>query len=122
MAGKAIPSLKLSAEGIKKANEALTNSFVTKSDLATHISNSRRNKKGASPKNTTAISRTTIDEFFDGSPKNAKIFKEICAALKLKWQDVKADVPEGCEPQPLASLPANIQTRNISSQVNDLDG
>ncbi|MEG4586311.1 NACHT domain-containing protein [Microcoleus sp. MOSTC5] len=122
MAGKAIPSLKLSTDGIKKANEALANSFVTKSELATHISNSRRNKKGASPKNTTAISRTTIDEFFDGSPKNAKIFKEICAALDLNWQDVKADVPEGCEPQPLASLPANIQTRNISSQVNDLDG
>jgi predicted NACHT family NTPase len=122
MAGKAIPSLKLSTEGIKKAKEALANLFVTKSELATHISTSRRNKKGASPKNTTAISRTTIDEFFDGSPKNAKIFKEICAALKLKWQDVKTDVPEGCEPQPLASLPANIQTRNISSQVNDLDG
>jgi len=120
MAGQVGRTLKLSAEGIKKANEALAKSFVTKSELATHISNSRTKKKGASARNTTGMSRTTIDEFFDGSPKNAKIFKEICAALKLEWQDV-ADVAGQCEPQPLASLPTNIQTRNTSNQVQDID-
>jgi predicted NACHT family NTPase len=120
MAGQVGRTLKLSAEGIKKANEALANSFVTKSELATYISNSRTKKKGASGKNTTGISRTTIDEFFDGTPKNAQIFKEICAALKLEWQDV-ADVAGRCEPQPLASLPTSIQTRNTSNQVQDID-
>jgi predicted NACHT family NTPase len=120
MTGQVGQSLKLSAEGIKKANEALANSFVTKSALATDISNSRTKNKGASGKNTTGISRTTIDEFFDGSPKNAKIFQEICTALKLNWKDV-ADLPGRCEPQPLASLPANIQTGNTLNQVKDID-
>ncbi|MEB3181001.1 MAG: NACHT domain-containing protein [Nostocaceae cyanobacterium] len=120
MAGQVGQSLKLSAEGIKKANEALAKSFVTKSELATHISNSRTKKKGASARNTTGISRTTIDQFFDGSPKNAKIFQEICAALKLNWQDV-ADLPGQYETQPLASLPTSIETINTSNQVKDID-
>ncbi|MCU0546473.1 MAG: AAA family ATPase [Oscillatoriaceae cyanobacterium Prado104] len=119
MAGQVGRSLKLSTEGIKKANEALANSFVTKSDLATHISNSRTKKKGASARNTTGISRTTIDEFFDGTPKNANIFKEICAALKLKWQDV-ADVAGQCEPQPLASFLVNSQPSNRLIRLEEL--
>jgi KaiC/GvpD/RAD55 family RecA-like ATPase len=119
MAGQVGRSLKLSTEGIKKANEALANSFVTKSDLATHISNSRTKKKGASARNTTGISRTTIDAFFDGTPKNANIFKEICAALKLKWQDV-ADVAGRCEPQPLASFSVNSQPSNRLIRLEEL--
>ena len=119
MAGQVGRSLKLSTEGIKKANQALANSFVTKSDLATHISNSRTKKKGASARNTTGISRTTIDEFFDGTPKNANIFKEICAALKLKWQDV-ADVAGRCEPQPLASFSVNSQPSNRLIRLEEL--
>ncbi|MEG4998623.1 NACHT domain-containing protein [Microcoleus sp. B4-D4] len=117
MTGQVGRSLKLSTTGIQKANESLANSFVTKSDLAAHISATRANKKGASGKDTVGISRTTIDEFFDGAPKSAKVFKEICAALKLKWQEV-ADLPTALKPTTL--LTSN-PTVSGSSHTGDID-
>jgi len=117
MTGQVGPTLKLSTTGIQKANESLANSFVTKSDLAAHISATRVNKKGSSQKNTVGISRTTIDEFFDGTPKSAKVFKEICAALKLKWQEV-ADLPTALKP---TTLLTNTPTVSGSSHTGDID-
>ena len=117
MTGQVRRSLKLSTTGIQKANESLANSFVTKSDLAAHISATRVNKKGASKKDTVGISRTTIDEFFDGAPKSAKVFKEICAALKLKWQEV-ADLPTALKP---TTLLTNTPTVSGSSHTGDID-
>ena len=117
MTGQVRRSLKLSTTGIQKANESLANSFVTKSDLAAHISATRVNKKGSSKKNTVGISRTTIDEFFDGAPKSAKVFKEICAALKLKWQEV-ADLPTALKP---TTLLTNTPTVSGSSHTGDID-
>jgi predicted NACHT family NTPase len=117
MTGQVGRSLKLSTTGIQKANESLANSFVTKSDLAAHISATRANKKGASGKDTVGISRTTIDEFFDGAPKSAKVFKEICAALKLKWQEV-ADLPTALKP---TTLLTNTPTVSGSSHTGDID-
>ena len=117
MTGQVGRSLKLSTTGIQKANESLANSFVTKSDLAAHISATRVNKKGASKKDTVGISRTTIDEFFDGAPKSAKVFKEICAALKLKWQEV-ADLPTALKP---TTLLTNTPTVSGSSHTGDID-
>ncbi|MEG3862912.1 NACHT domain-containing protein, partial [Microcoleus sp. herbarium12] len=117
MTGQVGRSLKLSTTGIQKANESLANSFVTKSDLAAHISATRVNKKGSSQKNTVGISRTTIDEFFDGTPKSAKVFKEICAALKLKWQEV-ADLPTALK---ATTLLTNTPTVSGSSHTGDID-
>lgn len=118
MTGQVGRSLKLSTTGIQKANESLANSFVTKSALAAHISATRVNKKGASKKDTVGISRTTIDEFFDGAPKSAKVFKEICAALKLKWQEV-ADLPTALKQ---TTLLTNTPTVSGSSHTGDIDG
>ncbi|MFM9267616.1 NACHT domain-containing NTPase [Tychonema sp. BBK16] len=117
MTGQVGRSLKLSTTGIQKANESLANSFVTKSDLAAHISATRVNKKGSSKKNTVGISRTTIDEFFDGTPKSAKVFKEICAALKLKWQEV-ADLRTALKP---TTLLTNTPTVSGSIHTGDID-
>lgn len=85
-------SLKLSKEGIEKANQALLE-FESKSNLATHISTSRKMAKGSSPKTTVGISRTTINSFFKGESVRCREFHEICKKLNLNWQEV-ADFPQ----------------------------
>jgi predicted NACHT family NTPase len=88
MAGQIERSLQLTEAGIKAANMALDKLAITKSELATRITVSRRKVKGASPKTTVGISRTTINNFFKGEPVQYQQFKEICKALELDWQEV----------------------------------
>ena len=88
MAGQIERSLQLTEAGITAANKALDKLAITKSDLATRISVSRSKVKGASPKTTVGMSRTTIHKFFKGEPVQYREFKEICKALELDWQEV----------------------------------
>jgi len=75
-------SLKLSVQGIQKANTALQK-FTGKRDLAANL--------GMSP--------TTVTNFFAGRPVKRREFHEICKKLKLNWQEV-ADLPPITESEP----------------------
>ena len=72
-------SLRLSKEGIQKANTALLK-FGSKADLAAQLQ----------------MSRTTINKFFKSEPVEQKKFCAICKKLKLILEDV-ADLPKTVE-------------------------
>jgi predicted NACHT family NTPase len=76
-------SLRLSAQGIQKANTALLK-FDSKADLAAQLQ----------------MSRTTINKFFKGEPVEQKKFRAICKKLKLILEAV-ADLPKTVESEPV---------------------
>jgi len=79
MAGKTERSIRLSAQGIEKANTTLLK-FGSKADLAAQLQ----------------MSRTTINKFFKGEPVDQKKFRPICKKLKLILEEV-ADLPKTVE-------------------------
>jgi predicted NACHT family NTPase len=83
MAGKTERSLRLSAQGIEKANTTLLK-FGSKADLAAQLQ----------------MSRTTINKFFKGEPVDQKKFRVICKKLKLILEEV-ADLPKTVESEPV---------------------
>jgi DNA-binding Xre family transcriptional regulator/regulation of enolase protein 1 (concanavalin A-like superfamily) len=83
MAGQTGRSLRLSAQGIEKANTALLK-FGSKADLAAQLQ----------------MSRTTINKFFKGEPVDQKKFRAICKKLKLILAEV-ADLPKTVESEPV---------------------
>jgi predicted NACHT family NTPase len=76
MAGREGRALKLSAQGLKQAKQALLN-FESQADLAAQL----------------AMSRTTVTNFFAGRPVQRAKFQQICKKLKLNWREV-ADLPK----------------------------
>lgn len=99
MAKKTERSLKLSAQGIEKANTALRElGFGSVADLAAQIGAARKTTKGASPKTTVGMSRGTIYKFLKGEPVQRKEFHEICKKLELEWKEV-ADLPGINQPE-----------------------
>ena len=97
MAKKTDRSLRLSAQGIEKANTALTK-FGSVADLAAQIGAARKRTKGASPKTTVGMSRGTIYKFLNGEPVQRKEFHEICKKLGLKWEEI-VDLPGINQPE-----------------------
>jgi len=97
MAKKTERSLRLSAQGIEKANTAVTK-FGSVADLAAQIGAARKRTKGASPKTTVGMSRGTIYNFLNGEPVQRKEFHEICKKLELKWQEI-VDLPGINQPE-----------------------
>ena len=87
MAGKTGRSLRLSRDGVDKANIALTK-FGSVADLAAQIGAARKRTRGASPKTTVGMSRGTIYKFLKGEPVQRKEFHEICTQLELNWKEV----------------------------------
>ncbi|MEP0885712.1 NACHT domain-containing protein [Trichocoleus sp. ST-U3] len=83
MAGQTGRSLRLSAQGIEKANTALLK-FGSKADLAAQLQ----------------MSRTTINKFFKGETVDQKKFRAICKKLKLILEEV-ADLPKTVESEPV---------------------
>lgn len=96
MAGQTGRSLKLSVQGIQKANTALQK-FTGKRDLAANL--------GMSP--------TTVTNFFAGRPVKRREFHEICKKLRLNWQEV-ADLPQQDESEPVEKL------QNKGSDIDEL--
>jgi DNA-binding Xre family transcriptional regulator len=96
MAGQTGRSLRLSAQGIEKANTALLK-FGSKADLAAQLQ----------------MSRTTINKFFKGEPVEQKKFRAICKKLKLILEEV-ADLPEVVESEPIE------QNQDNSSDIDEL--
>jgi DNA-binding Xre family transcriptional regulator/energy-coupling factor transporter ATP-binding protein EcfA2 len=96
MAGQTGRSLKLSVQGIQKANTALQK-FTGKRDLAANL--------GMSP--------TTITNFFAGRHVKRREFHEICKKLKLNWQEV-TDLPQQDESEPVEKL------QNKGSDIDEL--
>jgi predicted NACHT family NTPase len=86
MARKNSRSLKLSAEGIAKANIALKK-FASKTALALAVGSQR--SKGKSGKSVTGMSRGTVGNFLKGEPVQGKEFHELCKALGLKPEEVQ---------------------------------
>jgi energy-coupling factor transporter ATP-binding protein EcfA2 len=82
-------SLKLSAQGIEKANTALLK-FGSKADLAAQLQ----------------MSRTTINKFFQREPVLQKKFSAICKKLKLILEEV-ADLPNLVESEPVEQSQRN---------------
>lgn len=99
MAKKTERSLRLSAQGIQKANTALTK-FSSVADLAAQIGAARKRTREASPKTTVGMSRGTIYNFLKGEPVQRKEFHEICKKLGLDWREI-ADLPTVGESQPV---------------------
>jgi hypothetical protein len=97
MARQTERSLRLSKEGIEEAKKALLE-FGSKADLAAQISASRKKARGASPKTTVGMSRTTINNFFKREPVQRELFHEICKKLKLNWKEV-AELPGINQPE-----------------------
>ncbi len=89
-------SLKLSVQGIQKANIALQK-FAGKRDLAANL----------------AMSPTTVTNFFAGRPVKRREFHEICKKLRLDWQEV-ADLPQQDESEPVEKL------QNKGSDIDEL--
>ncbi|MBE9130064.1 MULTISPECIES: NACHT domain-containing protein [unclassified Coleofasciculus] len=79
MAGQTGRSLRLSAQGIQKADIALKK-FAGKRDLAANLE----------------MSPTTVTNFFAGRPVQPRKFHAICKKLKLDWQEV-TDLPKTVE-------------------------
>lgn len=96
MAGQTGRSLRLSAQGIEKANTALLK-FGSKADLAAQLQ----------------MSRTTINKFFKGEPVDQKKFRAICKKLKLILEEV-ADLPKTVESEPVE------QNQDNNSDLNEL--
>ena len=96
MVGQTGRSLRLSAQGIEKANTALLK-FGSKADLAAQLQ----------------MSRTTINKFFTGEPVDQKKFRAICKKLKLIVEEV-VDLPKTVESKPVE------QNQKNSSDVDEL--
>ncbi|HEY9813782.1 MAG TPA: NACHT domain-containing protein, partial [Candidatus Sericytochromatia bacterium] len=67
-------SLGASQEGIEKAGKALTYQCLTKKALAIDL----------------GIARSTVQNFFKGTPVSRLNFEEICQRLNLDWQEIVA--------------------------------
>jgi predicted NACHT family NTPase len=112
MAKKTERSLRLSAQGIEKANTALTK-FGSVADLAAQIGAARKRTKGASPKTTVGMSRGTIYKFLNGEPVQRKEFHEICKKLGLDSREI-ADLPKVGESKPVE------KNQESSSDIDEL--
>ena len=103
-------SLRLSPTQLKNADIALAK-FGSKSDLAAELK----------------MSRTTINNFFQGKPVQRKQFLCICKKLKLKWEPDNEQVQEKGKPAnslsdpPLESLKYDIDAlvQQVRSRLHD---